>query len=162
MSSAPNPPKPPTKAEQVLARRILARRRLLKFTELTHPSYSAGWVHDDICRRLEKFSADVAAGKSPRLMLLMPPRMGKSELASIRFPAWHLGRYPNHEIINVGYNLDLPMVFSRKVRDLLREPEYQALFPDCQLNPESQATEKWVTTAGGGFLAAGVGGGITG
>lgn len=158
----PNPPKPPTKAEQVLARRILARRRLLKFTELTHPSYSAGWVHDDICRRLEKFSADVAAGKSPRLMLLMPPRHGKSELASIRFPAWHLGRYPNHEIINVGYNLDLPMIFSRKVRDLMREPEYQALFPDCQLNPESQAIEKWNTTAGGGFLAAGVGGGITG
>ena len=30
--------------------------------------------------------------KSPRLMLFMPPRHGKSTLASICFPAWHLGK----------------------------------------------------------------------
>ena len=151
-----------TTLKQLLARRILARRRLLQFTQLTHPTYSAGWVHEDICRRLEKFSADIAAGKSPRLMLLMPPRNGKSELASIRFPAWHLGHYPHHEIINVGYNLDLPMVFSRKVRELVRDPVYTAIFPETNLDPESQSVEKWITKAGGGFMAAGVGGGITG
>jgi predicted phage terminase large subunit-like protein len=148
--------------KKLLARRILARRRLLQFTMLTYPLYLAGWVHEDICRRLEKFSADIAAGKSPRLMLLMPPRHGKSELASVRFPAWHLGHYPHHEIINVGYNLDLPMVFSRKVRELVRDPVYTAIFPETNLDPESQSVEKWITKAGGGFMAAGVGGGITG
>jgi hypothetical protein len=148
--------------QKLLARRILARRRLLHFTLLTYPTYQAGWVHEDICRRLEKFSADVAAGKSPRLMLLCPPRHGKSELASVRFPAWHLGHYPHHEIINVGYNLDLPMVFSRKVREIVRDPLYLAIFPDTNLDPESQSVEKWITKAGGGFMAAGVGGGITG
>jgi predicted phage terminase large subunit-like protein len=148
--------------KQLLARRILARRRLLQFTLLTYPTYLAGWVHEDICRRLEKFSTDIAAGKSPRLMLLMPPRHGKSELASVRFPAWHLGHYPHHEIINVGYNLDLPMVFSRKVRELVRDPLYLAIFPNTNLDPESQSVEKWITKAGGGFMAAGVGGGITG
>lgn len=151
-----------TALKQLLARRILARRRLLQFTQLTYPTYLAGWVHEDICRRLEKFSADIAAGKSPRLMLLMPPRHGKSELASVRFPAWHLGHYPHHEIINVGYNLDLPMVFSRKVRELVRDPVYTAIFPETNLDPESQSVEKWITKAGGGFMAAGVGGGITG
>lgn len=85
-----------------------------------------------------------------------------SELASIRLPAWHLGRFPHHEIINVGYNLDLPMEFSRKVRELLRDPAYQALFPEAQLDATSQATESWRLTKGGGFKAAGVGGGITG
>lgn len=147
---------------KALAERVLARRRLLHFTKLTYPRYTAGWVHDDVCRRLERFSADVAAGKSPRLMLLMPPRHGKSELASIRFPAWHLGQYPHHEIINVGYNLDLPMGFSRKVRDIFRDPVFQSCFPDSQLSPDSQSVEKWNTTAGGGFTAAGRGGGITG
>ena len=135
--------------KQLLARRILARRRLLQFTLMTYPTYSAGWVHEDICRRLEKFSMDVAMGKSPRLMLLMPPRHGKSELASVRFPAWHLGHYPDHEIINVGYNLDLPMVFSRKVRELVRDPVYATIFPDTNLDPESQSVEKWITKAGG-------------
>jgi predicted phage terminase large subunit-like protein len=95
-------------------------------------------------------------------MLLMPPRHGKSELASIRFPAWHLGHYPHHELINVGYNLDLPMGFSRKVREVFREAMYRAVFPDALLDPDSQSVEKWNTTAGGGFTAAGRGGGITG
>lgn len=155
---------PPTSkaVQQILARRLLARRRLMHFVELTYDGYEAGWVHQDICRRLEQFSQDVADRKAPRLMLLMPPRHGKSELASIRFPAWHLGHYPKHEIINVGYNLDLPMIFSRKVRELVRDPLYAAIFPDAQMNPESQSAEKWITLKGGGFTAAGVGGGITG
>lgn len=148
--------------QQLLAKRMLMRRRLLRFTQETHPSYSAGWVHEDICRRLEKFSRDVTERKSPRLMLLMPPRAGKSELASIRFPAWHLGHNPSHEIINVGYNLELPMRFSRRVREVVRDPIYGPIFPDTKLDPESQSVEAWNTTAGGGFTAAGVGGGITG
>lgn len=148
--------------EKLLAQRVLARRRLLQFTQLTHPSYSAGWVHDDVCRRLEKFSQQVIDKKSPRLMLLMPPRHGKSELASIRFPAWHLGHSPTHELINVGYNLELPMKFSRKVREVMREAQYKAIFPEAALDPDSQSVEAWNTTRGGGLTAAGVGGGITG
>lgn len=148
--------------QRLLAQRVLARRRLLQFTQMTHPAYSAGWVHEDICRRLERFSAQVVAKKSPRLMLLMPPRHGKSELASIRFSAWHLGHSPTHEIINASYNLDLPMKFSRKVREVMRDAHYTAIFPDAQLDPDSQSAEAWNTTKGGGFTAAGVGGGITG
>lgn len=85
-----------------------------------------------------------------------------SELASIRFPGWHLGQYPEHELINVGYNMELPMIFSRKVRELARDSAYQSVFPGMELNPDSQSIEKWNTTKGGGFTAAGVGGGITG
>lgn len=145
-----------------LAARVLSRRSLIAFTKRFYPQYQAGWVHEDMARRLEKFSREVAEQKSPRLMILMPPRHGKSELASIRFPAWHLGHYPQHEIINCGYNLDLPMRFSRKVREILRDPAYPPLFPNTVLDPDSQATEAWLTTGGGGFTAAGVGGGITG
>ena len=95
-------------------------------------------------------------------MLLVPPRHGKSELASIRFPAWHLGHHPEHEIINAGYNLDLPMVFSRKVREMLRDKLYSAIFPASLIDADTQSAERWLTTQGGGFTAAGVGGGITG
>lgn len=149
-------------AKQELARRVLARRRLLEFTRYTLPDYDAGWVHHDMAARLERFSKAVIDRKSPRLMLLVPPRHGKSELASIRLPAFHLGHAPHHEVINCGYNLDLPMIFSKKVRGLLREPTYHNLFPNTVLDPETQATEAWMTTKGGGFKAAGVGGGITG
>lgn len=159
---SPQAPDKKSAAQQVLAQRVLARRRLLYFITLTHPAYLPGWVHHDICARLERFSQAVAEQKSPRLMLLCPPRLGKSEAASIRFPAWHLGHNPMHEIINVGYNLDLPMRFSRRVREIVRDPVYPKIFPDTALDPDSSAAEAWNTTTGGGFTAAGVGGGITG
>lgn len=85
-----------------------------------------------------------------------------SEIASINFPAWHVGKYPTHEIIASSYAGSLSMGFSRKVRDLLKQPSYHNLFPDTRLNPDSQSVEAWQTTKGGGYVAAGVGGGITG
>jgi hypothetical protein len=90
------------RAEQELAKRILSRKRMLPFVEKFNPDYQAGWVHKDICQRLEQFSEDVQNKKSPRLMLFMPPRHGKSTLASIAFPAWHLGRNPGHEMVHVS------------------------------------------------------------
>jgi predicted phage terminase large subunit-like protein len=149
------------KARAELALRFLTRKRLLPFVERFNPDYSAGWVHKDICRRLEQFSKDVVEKKSPRLMLFMPPRHGKSTLASIAFPAWHLGRNPNHEFISCSYSGSLAMGFSRKVRQLLREPTYKTAFP-TRLDPDSQSAEAWLTSDGGGYVAAGVGGGITG
>jgi len=149
------------KAKAELALRFLTRKRLLPFVERFNPDYQAGWVHKDICNRLEQFSKDVAEKKSPRLMLFMPPRHGKSTLASVAFPAWHLGRHPEHEFISCSYSGSLAMGFSRKVRQLLREPTYKTAFK-TRLDPDSQSAEAWLTSTGGGFVAAGVGGGITG
>ncbi len=149
-------------AEAELASRLLSRRRLLPFTQRINPQYLAGWVHMDICRRLEKFSDDVAKGLSPRLMLLMPPRSGKSELASRMFPAWHLGRNPDHEIIACSYNVSLAMSFSKKVKEVLEDPVFHPVF-DIRLDPNNQSAEEWALNASkGGYVAAGVGGGITG
>lgn len=159
----PAPPSTLSAAAQAeLASRILAKRRLIPFTQRINPRYMAGWVHKDIARRLEKFSDDVAAGLSPRLMLLMPPRHGKSELASRMFPAWHLGRQPDHEIIACSYNVGLAMTFSRKVKEVLDDPNYHTVF-DARLNPNHQSAEEWgLAGKRGGYVAAGVGGGITG
>ena len=155
-------PKPPTSPHAELASRILARRSLLPFVERINPRYKAGWVHKDICRRLEKFSQDVVDGKSPRLMLLMPPRSGKSELCSRSFPAWHLGKNPDHEIIACSYNVSLAMSFSKKVKEVLEDPLFHPVF-DIRLNPNNQSAEEWsLASSKGGYVAAGVGGGITG
>ena len=152
----------PIDPQAELASRILSRRRLLPFTQRINPRYIPGWVHEDICRRLENFSDDVIAGKSPRLMLLMPPRHGKSELGSRSFPAWHLGRAPDHEIIACSYNVGLAMSFSRKVKEVINDPSYQQVF-ETRLNPDFQGAEEWgIAGKRGGYVAAGVGGGITG
>lgn len=150
------------KVKLEMAKRVLARRSLIAFTQRFMPHYNPGWLHHDIARRLEQFKEDVENQLMPRLMLLVPPRHGKSELSSIRFPAWCLGHHPEWEIINCGYNLDLPMKFSRKVREMVRDPGFKPVFENTQIDPDSQSAEAWNTTGGGGFTAAGVGGGITG
>lgn len=64
-------------ARAELAERALSRRRLLPFIKRVNPDYLPGWVHADICERLERFARDIEEGKSPRLMITMPPRHGK-------------------------------------------------------------------------------------
>ena len=161
-STKTSPIKKPTPAEIELASRLLSRRKFLPFVQRINPRYNAGWVHEDICRRLEKFSDDVAKGLSPRLMLLMPPRSGKSELTSRSFPPWHLGRHPDHEIIACSYNVSLAMSFSKKVKEVLEDPAFHPVF-DIRLNPNNQSAEEWtIDGTRGGYVAAGVGGGITG
>lgn len=145
-----------------LAERELSRRRLLPFIQRFRPKYTAGWVHADICRRIERFVKQVEEGKEPRLLLMMPPRSGKSEISSRHTPAWILGQHPDWEIIAASHTGSLTMSFSRYLRDLLRDPSYQAVFPEARLDPSSQSVENWNLTAGGGYLAAGVGTGITG
>lgn len=148
--------------DKELAARVLARRRLLPFIQRFNPDYQAGWVHHDICRRLERFAAQIDAKQSPRLMLLMPPRHGKSEIASRNFPAWYLGARPKHEVVASSHTGSLALDFSRRVREIARDPAYGSVFPDMRLAPDTQALEKWMTTAGGSYTAVGVGGSLTG
>jgi predicted phage terminase large subunit-like protein len=149
-------------AEREIASRVLSRRRFLPFVQRINPRYTAGWVHEDIAKRLEKFSDDVAKGLSPRLMILMPPRAGKSELASKTFPAWHLGRHPDHEMIACSYNLDLAMDFSKKIKTVLDSDAYQQVF-EARLDPDNRSSASWgIHKDIGGYVAAGIGGGING
>lgn len=145
-----------------IAQRELCRRKLLPFIQRFRPKYMAGWVHEDICRRIERFVRQVEQGLSPRLLLMMPPRSGKSEISSRHTPAWILGQHPDWEIIAGSHTSSLSLSFSRYLRDVMRDPAYTAVFPDAVLDPSSQSVENWNLTKGGGYLAAGVGTGITG
>lgn len=156
-------PEPMSAVEKELAARALCRRKLLPFIRKFNKTYDAGWVHRDICRRLEQFVADVEAQKGPRLMLFMPPRHGKSEIASKNFPAWVLGKHPEWEIIASSYAVSLPIGFSRKVQATIQDGYYQKLFPETRLNPKAMAADAWMTDGfEGGYIAAGVGTGISG
>lgn len=104
---------------------------------------------------------DVFHGKTKRLMIFMPPRHGKSELASVNFPAWCLGKRPDLEFIVASYSADLAQDFGYKTRNLVNSPEYQQIF-ETKLRDDSKSKAKWLTQEGGGNTAVGVGGAITG
>jgi len=149
-------------AEKEMARRELMRRRLIYYVTQFRPDYLAGWVHHDMARRLENFVRRVARKESPRLMMFLPPRTGKSTLVSDELPSWVLGHYPSWEIISASYAVSLPIGFSRRIRDRLDDKAYQAVFPKAKVRSDSRGVEEWLTTEGGRFRAAGVEGGITG
>lgn len=95
-------------------------------------------------------------------MLLLPPRHGKSELASKRFPAFCLGRRPDLQFISASATSGLAEDFGRDVRNIISSPEYGHLFPHTALAEDSQAKGKWNTSAGGVYYAVGVGGAVIG
>lgn len=148
--------------QQEMAARILARRRLIHYVKRFDSKYMVGWVHEDIARRLERFVEQVERRESPRLLLGLPPRTGKSRLGSEEFVSWGVGKHPDWEWISSSYNITLPQTFSRRIRDRIRDPGYKAIFPGVDFKDDSQSVEVWQTTAGGAYRAAGVGGGITG
>lgn len=91
----------------------------------------------------------------------MPPRHGKSEVASKKFPAWYLGRNPNNEIIISSYAADLAYDFSRIARNTFCE--WGPKLWNLNLADDSSAVGRWgIQGHRGGLVAAGVGGPITG
>lgn len=155
-------------AKQEFYLRELAKRHLLAFVKRYEPKYMAGWFHKLLCEALMQFLEDVVAQRSPRLIITVPPRHGKSLLASQYFPAWALGNHPDLEFINTSYAQSLQMDFSRKIQEIIRTPDYQLLFDGLKITKGNEATERWSLSdkngirTGGGVLAAGVGGPITG
>ncbi len=152
-------------ATRLLARRN-ARARLLDFTRYTYPQYVADPVHALIASTLDR----VVAGELTRLMIFAPPQHGKSELTSVRLPAFWLGQRPDDPVILTSYGATLAESKSRQVRDILIGDEFRALFGDLapvdepvQLRPDSRAVARWQLAGHrGAMLAVGVGGPVTG
>lgn len=95
----------------------------------------------------------VADGELDRVMIFMPPRHGKSELASRLFTAYYLQRYPERFVGLASYGASLAYTLSRSAREYFRAGGGDLA---------TEGVEEWQTTQGGGMWAAGVGGPITG
>lgn len=126
------------------------RRSFGTFLREVNPDWRWDWPY--LVRVREHLEA-VARGECRRLMVFLPPRHGKSSIATIRFPVWRLERSPTLRVIVGCYNQDLAKKFTRDARRIARDR-----FP---LGEVDQAQE-WETAAGGSMRAAGVGVGITG
>ena len=145
----------------------LAKKSFRHFIKLSKPDYEFNWHHLRLIEKLQAF----ADGKIKRLMVFMPPRHGKSELTSRRFPAWLLGRNPRAKIIATSYAAELASSFNRDVQRIIDEDKFQDLFPETKLNGANvRTTKSWlrnndifeVVNHGGFYRCAGVGGAITG
>ncbi|HZU86871.1 MAG TPA: phage terminase large subunit [Anaerolineaceae bacterium] len=147
-----------TAALELLNRRA-ARRGLLNFTNFTFPQYKAEPAHCLMGDTLDQ----VVSGDILRLMIFAPPQHGKSEIVSVRLPAYWLGKRPEDPVIISSYAAGLAESKSRQVRDIITGEDYQALFPDIHLRRDSRAVDEWHITGKRGYIkAVGVDGPVTG
>jgi len=154
-------------AKQLAAQELLDRRQarahMLPFVRYTFgEKFAPGRHHKLLCSALERFEAMVRAKQSPRLMIFMPPRHSKSEIASRRFPAWVVGRNPDWQLIASTYSGDFAADFGRDVRGIINDDPFRVLFPGVTLAKDSKAANRWGTNHGGVYIAVGVGGATTG
>lgn len=156
-SQTPNWQPSRQEAAQTLLSRRIARSSLIAFTEYHNPRYETAEHHKVVAAKLEA----VERGEIDRLMLMLPPRHGKSELASKHFPPLALGRRPERQFISVSATSELAADFGRDVRNIIRSPEYASLF-ETRLAEDSQDKSKWHTDAGGIYYAIGIGGSVLG
>lgn len=156
-----------------LARRELAKLSLVDCIQYMSPAYHAGWVHVKLADALERFLAAVLARRSPRLMVFMPPRHGKSELVSRYFPAWTFGNHPDLSMIAASYASDLASRMNRDVQRIIDSPQYGRVFEGVGLsgkNIRTVASGNYLRNSDifeivghkGVYRSTGVGGGITG
>jgi len=150
-------------------RKERARRSLINFVEYTFPKYQTNWHHRVIAGYLDKF----ASGEIKRLIVLCPPRHGKSELVSRRLPAYLLGKYPDAEVIATSFGDTLAKKMNRDVQRIIDSDLYRDVFPNTQLFGKNVATLSYgtylrnastfeVVNYTGNYKCAGVGGGVTG
>jgi len=159
------------RGERLKRRQDKARTNLLDFTLYTFPGggYRVNWHHSVTAAALDRF----AAGILKRLIVVEPPRHGKTELAARRLPPLIFGHNPDARVMGGAYSAPLAYKTSRDIQRIMDTHEYFELFPETRLSGKHVATsglgsykrttdEFEIVGRLGGYKCAGIGGSITG
>jgi predicted phage terminase large subunit-like protein len=104
---------------------------------------------------------DVINGKTKRLIINIPPRYGKTELAVKNFIAYGLAINPSSKFIHLSYSDDLALDNSSQAKEYIESDAFQKLW-QMKLKKDAQGKKKWFNEFGGGVYATASGGAITG
>jgi predicted phage terminase large subunit-like protein len=104
-----------------------------------------------------------------KLMINMPPRMGKSRTL-INFCKWALGQKITNKIMSCSYNDSMAQEFSRYTRDGIDEDKlyphevvFRDVFPGTRIKKGDASYKKWALEGNFfNYIGAGIGGSITG
>jgi len=124
-------------------------------------TFPGQWLHAPHYELLMPKLEALARRDIRRLAVFLPPRHSKSEVCSVRFPAWLLGQMPNDRMIVATHTSGLAYRVSRQIRSQITGPSYP--FPMVRLSQTEAAVGSWgIQKYRGGLIAAGVGGAIAG
>lgn len=123
----------------------------ISWLEAISPELTWHWPH---LQHIRQHLDAITAGSLKRLVITVPPRHGKSEMGTIRYPVFRLQQDPAQRVVIAAYSQTLANTFSRKARRIAQDL--------LSLASDRKAVEQWDTIEGGGLRAVGVGAGITG
>ena len=127
------------------------------FKENTGKKFQVAKFHETLADTLHK----VHKGEIKRLIINIPPRYGKTELAVKMYIAWSLAKNPAAKFIHLSYSDSLALDNSSMTKEYINSDAFGRLW-DIKLKKDSQSQKKWYTTDGGGVYATSSGGAITG
>lgn len=144
--------------DDIKALKLACESSLIAFSTLTHPNYVPSWHHRQIGEAMKR----VKEGTCKRLIITMPPRHGKTELASIRFAPWVFTTCDDLQIITASYAGEFSDELGAKARGVIESEIYQSLWPHAKLRRGTRAVSRWNTMNGCSYYGVGVGGPLTG
>jgi predicted phage terminase large subunit-like protein len=136
----------------------LARMDFIHYIHHIAPWFTLEEVHFLIADVLNR----VIKGETNRVLINMPPRAGKSQTVSKFFPSWYMGHFPNEQVLQACYNVDLADEMGAAVREHVRDEDYNALFPNVELSKDTASKSKWALTSGGIYRTIGITSGAAG
>ena len=125
-----------------------------------------GWPIEAVAEHLQA----VVDGDIKRLIINIPPRMGKSTITSVAFPAWTWAQPersatsgPGVQFLMASYANQLVLRDSVKCRRLIESPWYQKLWGErFSLNSDQNTKSRFSNDQGGERLITSVGAAVTG
>ena len=112
-----------------------ARDDLVAFGRFMKSDFLAPWHIHVVADALMRAERREIRG----LIINMPPRRGKSVLASELFLSWYLGRHPTHDVILGTLSQTFADSMGRKVRNMIQSSEYRRVFPGVNVATDSSA-----------------------
>lgn len=149
-----------TKEDKVL--KVMCENDLLFFMRYIYKS-----IHNkkfSVAPHFEKMAETlmkVINGEITRLIINIPPRYGKTELAVKGFIAYGLAINPRSKFIHLSYSDTLALDNSSQTKEYVEHESYQK-FWQMSLKKDAQGKQKWFNEFGGGVYATSSGGAITG
>ena len=136
-----------------------ARSKLGAFIRFLWPLFKIAHHHKLILNILQ----DLESRRRKRVIISMPPRHGKSLITSEYYPAWYIGRNPDHSIIHACHTQELADDFGRKVRNSVQSEYFKRIFTNVRCSLDSSSKRRFnMVGHRGAYFATGITGPVTG
>lgn len=134
--------------------------------DITKSRYEPEAFHRAVARELERLIEGHL--KNPdgstcnQLIFVMPPRHGKTQLATKNLTAWVSGKFPAWDVGVASYSDTMATDMGADTRAILTSMQHRQVFPDYKLRKGGTAKDNIQTDKGGRLVFVGRGGALTG